>query len=82
MHDDTDAMIGGRHDGLCHAGGIGDRAVLIGGPEDLPSEWRVQHVTDCPSTIKCEFKGKTETFRYRGERIAFDPTVLIYEWSH
>ena len=57
-------------------------AVLVGGPEELPLNDRVQRLTVAEEVVRCEFGAGYECFRFLGERMTFDPSVLIYEWSH
>jgi len=58
------------------------RAVLIGGPEGLTLDDRVRPLTSLVESIRCEFGNGYECFRFSGERMAFDPSVAVYEWSH
>lgn len=55
-------------------------AILVGGPEDFPPEERVRTLSGESDTIYCEYGSNVEIFRFCGERIPFDPSVLIYEW--
>jgi Family of unknown function (DUF5988) len=57
-------------------------AVLVGGPSDLPLDRRVQRLTVAEEVLRCEFGAGYECFHFLGERMAFDPSVLVYEWSH
>jgi hypothetical protein len=56
-------------------------AILVGGPDDLPPEDRVRTLNADCDVIHCEYGANVETFRFCGERIPFDPSVLIYEWA-
>jgi hypothetical protein len=57
-------------------------AVLIGGPVDLPRDNRVQRLSSVVDLLRCEYGAGYECFRFLGERMAFDPNVVVYEWSH
>lgn len=57
-------------------------AVLIGGPADLSLDDRVLKLTAVEEVVRCSFEEGYECFRFLGERMAFDPSVLVYEWSH
>jgi hypothetical protein len=32
--------------------------------------------------VRCKFGAGYECFHFLEERMAFDPSVLVYEWSH
>jgi len=57
-------------------------AVLIGGPEGLTGDDRVHRLTSLVEGIRCRFGNGYECFKFLGERMAFDPSVVVYEWSH
>ncbi|WP_425414573.1 DUF5988 family protein [Pseudonocardia spinosispora] len=57
-------------------------AVLIGGPAGLSLEDRVLRLTDVEEVVRCRYGEGYECFQFLGERMAFDPSVLVYEWSH
>ncbi|WP_414710619.1 DUF5988 family protein [Pseudonocardia sp.] len=57
-------------------------AVLIGGPADLPPNRRLLRLAAVEEVVRCKFGAGYECFHFLGERMAFDPSVLVYEWSH
>jgi hypothetical protein len=57
-------------------------AVLVGGPADLPLNNRVLKLTQVEEVVRYRHEEGYECFRFLGERMAFDPSVLVYEWSH
>jgi len=57
-------------------------AILIGGPADLPLDNRVRRLSSVVDLLRCEYGAEYECFRFLGERMAFDPNVVVYEWSH
>jgi len=57
-------------------------AVLVGGPADLPLNDRVLKLTEVEEVVRCRHGAGYECFHFLGERMAFDPSVLVYEWSH
>ena len=57
-------------------------AILIGGPADLPLDNRVRRLSSVVDVLRCEYEAGYECFRFLGERMAFDPNVVVYEWSH
>jgi len=58
------------------------RAVLVGGPLDFPLDNRVQRLAAPAEVVRCKYGAGYECFRFLGERMAFDPSVVVYEWSH
>jgi len=58
------------------------RAVLIGGPEGLNADDRVRRLTSLAEGIRCRVGNGYECFQFFGERMVFDASVVVYEWSH
>jgi hypothetical protein len=58
------------------------QAVLIGGPDDFPLGECVRQLDTLHPAIRHEFGTGFDSFRFSGERMPFDPSVVIYEWSH
>jgi hypothetical protein len=57
-------------------------AVLIGGPADLPLDDRVLRLAEVEDIVRYKLGTGYECFHFLGERMAFDPSILVYEWSH
>lgn len=57
-------------------------AVLVGGPADLPIDHRVLRLAEVEDIVRCRVGAGYECFQFLGERMAFDASVLVYEWSH
>jgi len=58
------------------------RAVLMGGPEGLTADDRVHRLASLAEGIRCRFENGYECFQFFGERMVFDASVVVYEWSH